>query len=211
MVNFPLSSKFSFSSSHDATPSTTSSGFSSRSRTEHRFPSPPAPKSPPTTALSIFSDLTNNTNSSNPFPLSRRPAKRPKTAEGYTSFSDLLSIPPCVLDREMEKSEREREQREKDRQDGKDVGAETPWTAPPTPDPYFLPYRPSQRNNHSRSLSDPSNSIVEVVEPTRISPTRPGFSRTQTDPGSSLSLPHTFAHERRSSAAEVVGPASSLR
>lgn len=37
MVNFPLSSKFSFSSSHDAPPSTTSSGFSSRVGTPLTF------------------------------------------------------------------------------------------------------------------------------------------------------------------------------
>ncbi|GAA6010373.1 hypothetical protein JCM11491_006291 [Sporobolomyces phaffii] len=186
MVNFALSSRFSFSTTSSASPSTPSSStISSRSRTHHRLPSNPAPKSPPTTALSILDDLSNSSAS---YPLARRPAKRPKTSEGFTSFCDLLSIPPSVLDRETDRSEQEREQREQDRRQGKQVAADTPWTAPLTPDPYFLPYRPFPRSHHARSHSDPSPTVATFAEstlcpPSRMSPTRPGFLRTHTDPG----------------------------
>ncbi|GAA5929316.1 uncharacterized protein JCM15063_004118 [Sporobolomyces koalae] len=176
MVTFPLSTKFGFSGSSSAPSST----ISSRSRVNHqRVPSSPAAKSLPTTALSILSDFSNTSDS---FPLARRPTKRPKTSEGYVSFSDLLSIPPCVLDKELQKCEDEREQMERDRREGRSVAAETPWTAPPTPDSYFLPYRPIR--GHARSSSDPTplTGTQDDSSP-RLSPTRPSFNRTLTDPG----------------------------
>ncbi|GAA5883610.1 hypothetical protein JCM16303_004912 [Sporobolomyces ruberrimus] len=195
MVNFPLSSKFSFSS----TTASSSSSTPSRSQINHRLPSCPAPKSPPTTALSVLGDLSNCSES---FTLARRPAKRPKTSEGYTSFSDLLSIPPSVLDYETNKSEQERKQRQQDLEEGKPVAPETPWTAPPSPDPYFYPYRASSRISHSRSRSDPSptSSIYDEASTTpRVSPTRPCFSRTQTDPGTATPPADSNGGSRRSS------------
>ncbi|GAA5828763.1 hypothetical protein JCM3766R1_003811 [Sporobolomyces carnicolor] len=186
MVNFPLSSRFSFTTS--SAPSTpASSCISSRSRVNPRLPSCPAPKSPPTTALSILDDATNYPDAS----LISRPKKRSRTSGGcnhhdYTSLSDLLSIPLSVLDRETNESEREREARERDRAAGIEI-VDTPWTAPPTPDLYFLPH--SSFLHHHRTRSEPSPSPTgatthESIEPTtRRSPTRPCFARTRTDPG----------------------------